>query len=92
MTFITDSIPHILTGKNLTQEKFLRYLEIEHIDDPCQIVIAVNSKEYYEHFESFSSNKKYKGQEKGAAGMNFENYANRAATVNQIENFDIPQN
>ena len=45
-------------------EKRLGYFEIESVDNPCHVVIAVNPKEYYEHFENFSCNKNHKGQKK----------------------------
>ena len=66
--------------------------EIESIDNPCQIVIAINPKEYLEHFEDFSVNEKHKGQKKGTPGMDFENFASRIATSRQIDNFDAPKN
>ena len=79
-------------ARKIGLEKHLGYFEIESIDNPCQDVITVIPKEYYEHFENFSCNKKRKGQKKGTPRMNFENFANRIATVSQIENFDILQN
>ena len=45
-------------------EKQLGYFEIESVDNPCQVVITVNPKEYYEHFENFCCNKKHKGRKK----------------------------
>ena len=69
------------------REKKLGYFEIESIDNPCHIVLAINPKEYYEHFEDFANNRKHKGQKKGTYGMNFENLALRIATSNQIDMF-----
>ena len=51
--------------------------EVEHIDDSCYVTLAVNLKEYFEYFKSNSTNKKHKGIEKGFAGMEYENYAER---------------
>ena len=65
---------------------------MESIDNPCHIVVAVNPKEYYEHFENFDCNKKQKGQKTGTAGMNFGNFAAGIADSNQIDNFDAPIN
>ena len=74
-------------------EKKLGYFEVKSINNLCQIVVAVNPKDYYEHFENFNHNKKPKGQkEKRTAGMNFENFATRIAGSNQIGNFDVPKN
>ena len=36
----------------------LGYYSIEKTDDPCFITIAVNSKEYFEKFESENMNRK----------------------------------
>ena len=78
--------------RDKTLEKKLGYFEIENIDNPCQIVLAINPKEYYKYFEDFTNNKNQKGQKKGTSGMNFENFALRIATSNQIDNFDVPKN
>ena len=51
--------------------------EVEHIDDPCYVTLAVYSKEYLEFFKNDSINKKYKGIKKGLAGMEYGNYAER---------------
>ena len=37
----------------------LGYSEIEHIDDPSLVTLAVNPKEYIETFESENVNKKH---------------------------------
>ena len=57
-------------GKTL--KKKLRYYEIEHIDNPCQIVLAIKFNKYFENFENKKSNKKYKSMKKGSSGMEFE--------------------
>ena len=58
-------------------QKVLALYEVEHIDDPCYITLAVNPKEYYEYFKSENNNKKHKGINKGSRGMAYENYAER---------------
>ena len=45
-------------------EKVLGLYEVEHIDDPCYVTLAVNPKEYYEYFKSENSNKRHKGIKK----------------------------
>ena len=45
-------------------EKKLKCFEIESIDNPCQIGLAINPKEIYEHFEDFANNRKHKGKKK----------------------------
>ena len=50
--------------RDKTLEKKLGYFEIQSVDNSFQIVVAVNPKEYYEHFENFDYNKKHKGQKK----------------------------
>ena len=58
-------------------QKVLGLYEVEHIDDPCYVTLAVYSKEYLEYFKNDSINKKHKGIKKGSAGMEYENYAER---------------
>ena len=71
--------------------KCLGYFEIEHIENPCFVTVAVNPKEYYESFEDNSFDKKYKGIKKGLPGMDFENYANRILSVNDCDFFEKPE-
>ena len=73
-----------LMRENRNCKKCLGYLEIERIDNPCEIVVAVNPKEYYEHFEDFRCNKQHKGIKKGSPGINFENFTKRIVSVNEI--------
>ena len=50
-------------------KKCLGLFEIEHIDNPCHITIAVNPKGYIEKFESGTINKKHKGIRKDTNAM-----------------------
>ena len=72
--------------KYISQEK-LGYYAVKNIDDPCNVTIAVNPKEYLEEFESEKTNKKHNGVRKGALWMEFENYAKRINSVKGIETF-----
>ena len=58
-------------------QKVLDLYEVEHIDGPCYVTLAVNQKEYFEYFKSESINKKHKGIKKGSIGMEYKNYAER---------------
>ena len=88
----TDSIHLTSLGKNFLPEmnlsKKLGYYEIEHIDDPCEVTIAINPKVYLEKFQSENVNKKHKGLRKGSRGMEFENYATRINSVTDIETLE----
>ena len=53
-------------------EKVLGLYEVENINDPCYVTLAVNPKEYFEYFKSENRNKKHKGIKKGAKGMEYE--------------------
>ena len=57
--------------------KKLGIYEIQLIDNPGQIVAAVNPKEYFKTFEKLTSNKKHKGFRKNIPGIDFENYADK---------------
>ena len=61
--------------------------EIEHIDDPCQVTIAVNPKEYIELFESDTITKKHEGVHKGEDSMNLYSFGKRINSVKEIEIF-----
>ena len=71
--------------------KCLGYFAIEHINNPCFVTVAVNSKEYYKPFEDISFNKKHKGIKKGLPGMDFENYTDRILALNDCDVFEKPK-
>ena len=60
-----------LSVRDATLKKKLGYYEIEHIDDPCEVTVAVNPKEYLEQSQSENVNKKHKGLKKGTKGMDY---------------------
>ena len=62
----------------------------ERIDNPCYATLAVNPKEYFEFFQDYSSNKKYKGIKKGSRGMEFSNYAKRINYLVSFDTFEKP--
>ena len=68
-------------------QKVLGLYEVESIDDPCLVTLAVNPKEYYEYFKSENVNKKHKGIKKGSAGMDYENYAERIKPLYDFDSF-----
>ena len=65
--------------------------EVEHIDDPCYVTLAVNPKEYFEYFKSNSTNKKHKGIKKGSAGMEYKNYAERIKPLLNFNTYKKPK-
>lgn len=66
--------------------------KIENVDDPCYVTLAVNPKEYFEFFKSYSTNKKHKGIKKGSKGMDSENYAERIKSLKNFDTFEQPKN
>ena len=50
--------------RNEKLKKRVGFFEIESIDEPNVITIALNPKEYYERFINHSDNKKHKGLKK----------------------------
>ena len=58
------------------RRKKLGYYEIENIDNPCLVTIAVNPKEYLEVLKNLKLDKKHKGIKKGSSRMDFENFTN----------------
>ena len=77
-----------LWGKFEVQNKKLKkqvgLFEIEKIDKPNVITIALNPKEYYERFHDHSDNKKHKGLKKSTHGMDFDSYSDRFADLNDF--------
>ena len=63
------------------RQKKLGLYEVERIDNPCYVTLAVNPKEYLEFFHDYSVNKKHKGIKKGSRGMEYQNYANRIKSL-----------
>ena len=61
--------------------------EIEHLDNPFLVTVAVNPTEHYQSFEDNSFSKKYKGMKKPLSGMDFEKYASRISSLNDCDFF-----
>ena len=74
-----------------SNQKVLGLYEVESINDPCLVTLAVNLKEYFEYFQSQRTNKKHKGIKKGALGMNYENYAERIKLLYDFKSFEKPK-
>ena len=61
--------------RNPKLKKKLEYVDVEHIDNPTLVTLAVNPKESFEVFNRKNINKKHKGLKEGAKRMEFESYA-----------------
>ena len=72
--------------KNERIKKRVDFFEIENIDKPNVITIALNWKEYYERFIDHSDNKKHKGIKKSTPGMDFDSYSNRLSDLTEYFN------
>ena len=75
-----------LGTRNTSLKKKLGYA-VESTVDHCNIIIALNPKEYLEEFEIEKTIEKHKGLRKGALGMELENYAKRINSVKDIETY-----
>ena len=67
-------------------KKRVGLFEIESIDKPNVITIALNPKEYYECFIDYSGNKKHKGLKKSTPGVDFDSYSNRLSDLTEYSN------
>ena len=67
--------------------KKIGYYKIEHVGNPCKIVLAIIPKEYFQYFEKEKLNKKDKADKKGSSGMEFEDFSHRIHLLNEIGNF-----
>ena len=57
-------------------KKRVGLFEIENIDKPNVVFIALHPKEYYERFIDHIDNKKHKGLKKSTPDMDFDSYSN----------------
>ena len=88
MTLLTSSGVFLVLGKKTDKEK-LGYYEIENIDNPSLVSLAVNPKEYLELLKDMLLNKKHGGIKKGSTGMGFENFAQR---IKSLVNYEMRRN
>ena len=59
--------------------------EFENIEHGIICSVNVNPKEYQELYGiMYDTNKKHKGVQKGTKGMDFDNYANRILSLNDV--------
>ena len=70
--------------RNKDIKKQVGLFEIENIDTPNAITIALNPKEYYESFHDHSDNKKHKGLKKYTGGMDFDSYSERLVDLTEF--------
>ena len=80
----------ILGARKEQKRKQLGYYEIEYIDNPCILAMAINPKEYLELFEDKGINKKNKGIKKGSSGLGFENFLLRIKSLVNFDTFEKP--
>ena len=69
--------------QNKKLKKQVGLFEIESINVPNIITIAINPKEYREEFQDFSNNKKHKGIKKGTPGMDFSAYCSKLRNISE---------
>ena len=78
MNFLPD-----LNAKTKKVKKQVGLYEVESINNPNIITLAVNPKEYFEVFRSKEINKKHKGVKKNTPGMTFESFASRIMDIRE---------
>ena len=69
--------------RNTKLQKRVGLFEIENIDKPNVITIALNPKEYYERFIDHTDNKKHKGLKKSTPDMDFDSCSNRLCDLTE---------
>ena len=72
--------------RNESLKKRVGFFEIESIDKPNVITIALNPKEYYERFIDHTGNKNHKVLKKSTPGMDFDCYSNRLSGLTEYPN------
>ena len=69
--------------RNESLKKRVGFFEVENIDTPNIITIALNPKEYYERFADTIDNKKHKGLKKSTPNMDFDSYSSRLSDLTE---------
>ena len=69
--------------QNKKIKKQLGLYEVESINNPNIVTLAVNPKEYFKVFRTREINKKHKGVKKTTPGMNFESFASRIMDIRE---------
>ena len=69
--------------QNPDLKKQVGFFEIENIEKPNIITIALNPKEYYECFSDHSDNKKHKELKKSILDIDFDSCSNRLSNLNE---------
>ena len=69
--------------RNENLKKRVAFFEVENIDMPNIITIALNLKEYYERFADTTDNKKHKGLKKPTPDMDFDPYSSRLSDLSE---------
>ena len=72
--------------RNENFKKRVGFFEVENIDMPNIITIALNPKEYYESFADTADNKKHKGLKKPTPDMDFDPYSSRLSDLSEYFN------
>ena len=72
---------------NANNQKVSGLYEVESINDPCLVTLAVIPKSILNIFKVNKQTKKHKGIKKGAPGKNYENYAERIKPLYKFEHF-----
>ena len=70
--------------RDASTEKQVGLYEIESIDNPNIVTIAVNPKQYFEKYRDKSFSKKHNGLKKDTPGMHFEAYGKRMMSLNDF--------
>ena len=76
----------IFEARKEQKRKKLGYNEIEHIDNPCILTLAINP----ELFEDKNIHKQHKGIKKGSSGLGFKNFAQRIGSLLNFDTFEKP--
>ena len=73
---------HNLQQRAKARKKQIGLYEVELIDNPKMITIAINTEEYFEQYRNRNFNKKHKGVRNNVPGMNFDSYTRRILSLN----------
>ena len=81
---LSDGFWERFNVQDKSKKKQVGLYEIENIDNPNLVTIAINPKENFEKYKDYSINKKHKGVKKNTPGMNLEVYSERLAILHEF--------
>ena len=80
---LSDDVWEQFNVQNKSLKKQVGLYEVENINNKNILMLAINTKEYFEKYKDFLINKKHKGLKKNTPGIDFDAHSERLATLHE---------